>query len=131
MSTDLTSAEYFAGCKSLALDIATEAMEEAEGDRDNAHDLLHDKLHEAIDGDALVIYYAGNDTILRHTANAEAYAECYDNEALGEVVKKEGLDKVKTIQAFFAMQADVQDYLTEALDEAEEAYAKDHPEAKV
>lgn len=130
MSLNLTYSEYYDEVRSIAESIAQEAIEESSGDRSDAEDLIHDKLHEAVDGHELVIYYAGNDTILRHSSNGDAWQDCYSNADMGKVVADEGLDKVKTIQAFFALEADVREYMDECLDEAEEAYAKAHPEVE-
>lgn len=122
MSLELTYQQYNNQCAAIANELAEECIAEANGDRSEADDLLADRLHETIDSHELVIYYAGNDTILRHSSNSDAYTDCYNNEDLGEIVKNEGLDKVKTIQAFFALEADVREYLEDAMDEAEAAY---------
>jgi hypothetical protein len=122
MSLKLASREYFLECQSIADDIAKECIEESDGDRSDAEDLVHDKLHEAIDGHELVIYYAGNDTILDHTDHDTAWEDCYSSEDIGELVKEKGMDGARTVQAFFAMEADVRDLIDGALDEAETAW---------
>ena len=126
MPLNLTYHEYYVEVRSIADAIAEECVAEAEGDRASAEDLTHDRLHESVDGHELVIYYAGNDTILRHSTNGEAWQDCYSNADMGAVVAKEGLDKVKTIQAFFALEADVREVMDDALDDAVEAWEASH-----
>jgi hypothetical protein len=128
---DLSSSQYWAEVKSIADSLAEEAMEQNEGDRDAAEADINDHmLHEAVDGHQLVIYYAGNDSILKHSDHEDAWEDCYGPKEIGQVVIDKGMDGARTVQAFFALEADVRDYLDDALEEAEEAYAKAHPKVE-
>jgi hypothetical protein len=122
---DLSSNQYWAEVASIAETLAQEAIQNNEGDKDAAEDEINDSgLHEAVDGHQLVIYYAGNDTILKHSDHEEAWEDCYGAEDIGKLVIDKGMDGACTVQAFFALEADVRDYLETALDEALEAYWK-------
>ncbi len=115
---DFSSSEYFTECEDIAKTIAQECVTEAEGNRPDAEDLVHDKLHEAIDGHQWIIYYSANDCVLRHTSNDEAWTNCYGAEDIGKLVIEKGMDGARTVQAFFAMEADVREYLSDAMESA-------------
>ena len=125
---DLTHPQYWQEVQSIADYLASEAMEDNKGDRDDAKDSIQDsRLHEAIDGHELVIYYQGNDTVLRHSPNGDAWLECYDAESIGKLVLEKGIDGVRAVQAFFALEADVQRILDDALDDAEADWDNKNP----
>ena len=130
MSQEITSSHYYQECQSIADSIAKECIEESEGNRSDAEDLVHDKLHEAIDGHQWVIYYHGNEAILSITSNEDAWEECYSAEDIGRTVIEKGMRGARTVQAFFAMEADVREYLDEAMDEALEAFNRPKPKAR-
>jgi hypothetical protein len=128
---DLSSNQYWAEVRSIAEELASEALADANGDRGAAEDDINDsRLHEAIDGHQLVIYYTGNDTILKHTDHEDAWEDCYGPEDIGRLVIDRGMDGARTVQAFFALEADVRDALGDALDTAEDEWAAKHPETE-
>jgi len=117
----MNNTEYWKEIKGLADGIASECMEECENDREAAEDMINDsRLHETIDGHQWVIYCAYNLPVLEHSPNAE-YAD--DNGLIGENPLENGLNSFHTMLAFWAMYADVQDYISDALDELEESIA--------
>jgi len=115
--SDLTYSEYWTEVSDLAESIASEAMDQADNDRDDAEEIINDTLlHETIDGHQWVIYYAYNLPVLEYSDNSE-YAD--DNGLIGENPLENGLNSFHTMLAFWAMYADVQDKLSDALDEYE------------
>ena len=117
---DLSNTQYWQEVRSIADDLAIEAIADNKGDRNDAEDSIQDsRLHEAIDNHELVIYYRGNDTVLRHSPNDEAWLDCYDAESIGTLVIGKGMHGARTVQTFFALEADVQSVLDDALDDAE------------
>ena len=125
---DLSNTQYWQEVQSIADTLAFEAIEDNLGNREAAEDDIQDsRLHEAIDNHELVIYYQGNDTVLRHSPNGDAWLECYDAESIGKLVLEKGIDGVRAVQAFFALEADVQRILDDALDDAEADWDNKNP----
>ena len=116
----ITQSSYQIEIESIAASLVDEAMEEKDS-RDEAQDQIFDyMLHEYIDGHQWIIYYYGNDKVLEFTSNEDAYQDVYCNEDLGAVVASEGIQKLKTIMAYFAMYQDVSDQIESAFDTFEE-----------
>lgn len=113
MEAKETSQAYWSTVRAYA----EEVIALSEGDED----LYHDNLHELIDGSQYIIYYYLNDAVLKHTDNEDAWEECYGAEDIGNLVIKQGMTGARTVQAFFAMAADVQNMLHAILEEREEA----------
>ena len=125
---DLSNTQYWQEVRSIADDLALEAIADNQGDRNDAEDSIQDsRLHEAIDNHELVIYNQGNDTVLRHSPNDEAWLEVYGAKSIGDLVIEKGMGGARTVQAFFALEADVQGYLSDALDDAEADWDHKHP----
>jgi len=118
--SNLTYNEYWAEVGNIATELAAEAMESTENDREAAEDEINDyRLHEWIDGHQWVIYYAYNDGVLEHSDNEDYYEDNFGAEDMAETIKSRGLSGLKTVMAYFAMYADVQDKISSALDELE------------
>lgn len=112
--------EYYTEINNIAAELVSEAMEQTENDCDAAEELINDSLlHETIDGHQWIIYYSYNDEIISHSSNDEYYRDMYGNEDIGRIVADQGLDHLKTIIAYWAMYADVQEVLENAFDEYE------------
>lgn len=95
--------EYFSECQSIAQEI----VKECDGDRDAAYDALH----ERIDGHEYII-----DT---HKALMVLVHSQHDNQLFEELGSTEFDDSTSafTKMAYFAMHADVLEYLDPLLDE--------------
>ena len=118
--SELSHNEYWTEINSLAENMVSECMDECDNDREASEELINDsRLHETIDGHQWVIYYAYNDDVIKHSDNDEYYTDIYGKEDIGTIVSEQGLDSFKTIVAFWAMYADVQDKLSDAFDEYE------------
>lgn len=121
--SELSRKEYFDEIQSIADNLALEALTDNEWDRDAAENDINDsRLHETIDGHQWVIYYAYNDDVLRHSENDSAYEDNFGTEDMAAVIKDRGLDGLKTVMAYCAMEADVRDRLSDALDNALEEH---------
>lgn len=117
---DITRQKYWSEIDSIAAEIAAEAMEAAEGDREAADESIFDwRLNNWIDGHEWIIYPHGNDAVMAHTDNPDAYQVCYSNADLGALVAEKGIEGAKAAMAFFAMYQDVSDLIRDKLDELE------------
>lgn len=118
-----TSYEYHQEIKDLASALYQDALAENDNDLELAEDAIYDyMLHDTIDGHQWVIYTYSNELIARFSDNAEAYRECYSNEDIGRIVTDQGLEGMKPIIAYWAMQYDVSEALYE-LESFKEAVA--------
>ena len=118
----ITSSEYWVEIDSIAENMASEALSDNDNDIDAARDDIQDsRLHETIDGHQWVIYYAYNDDVLYHSENSDYYENNFGTDEMAHTIKERGLDGLKTVMAFWAMYADVQDIINDKLDEAFEA----------
>jgi len=119
MST-ITNTEYWKEIKSIAENIVSETMDETDNDRVAAEDFINDsRLHETIDGHQWIIYYAYSLDVIKHSDNASYYEDNFGGNDIAAVLKDGGIDKLHTAMAFWAMYADVQDYLSDAFDNYE------------
>ena len=120
--SEMTSSEYWVEINSIAENMASEALADNDNDIDAARDDIQDsRLHETIDGHQWVIYCAYNDDVLRRSDNESYYEDNFGADDMANIIKDRGLDGLKTIMAFWAMYADVQDIIDDKLDEAFEA----------
>jgi len=120
---EFTESQYHQEIKDLASDLYDEALEQNDNDHDQADDAIFDyMLAELVDSHQWVIYTYSNELVARFSDNAEAYRDCYDNESIGQIVTDKGLEGMKPIIAYFAMQQDICDALYE-LDAFKEAVA--------
>ena len=111
---DFTESQYHQEIKDIASDLYDEALDQNDNDHDQAEDAIFDRmLHELVDGHQWVIYTYSNELVARFSYNAEAYRDCYDNESIGQIVTDKGLEGMKPIIAYFAMQQDICDALYE------------------
>jgi len=112
---DFTESQYHQEIKDLASDLYDEALAQNDNDHDLAEDAIFDNgmLSELVDGHQWVIYTYSNELVARFSDNAEAYRDCYDNESIGQIVTDKGLEGMKPIIAYFAMQQDISDALYE------------------
>ena len=102
-----------------ARDLVLNAIDEGTIGGDDGMDPF-DWAHETVDGHEWVIYYYGNDYIIHHTANPDAYQDIYSNEDMGQLVVDQGIEAAHTAIAFWAMYQDVSDLISDKLDELED-----------
>ncbi len=127
--SDITYNDYWIEINSLAENLAEEAVEACEGDKDNALDEINDHmLHETADGHQWVIYNAYNADVMKHSDNEDYYIDNFGVEDAGYVLKERGLSGLHNAIAFWCIYADIQGVLDDKLDEAVEAWEKEHPE---
>ena len=120
--TEITSSEYWTEVQSLADSIASEAMADNDNDREAAEEDINDsRLHETIDGHQWIIYNAYNLPVMQFSDNADYYIDNFGGDDAGHILKERGIDGLHTVIAFWALYADVQDRLSDALDVLEEA----------
>ena len=111
---DFTESQYHQEIRDLASDLYDEALAQNDNDHDQADDAIFDyMLAELVDSHQWVIYTYSNELVARFSDNAEAYRDCYDNESIGQIVTDKGLEGMKPIIAYFAMQQDICDALYE------------------
>ena len=117
----MNSQEYWTEVQELAGSIAEEAMDQSENDRDQAEEIINDTLlHETIDGHQWVIYYSYNLDVLKHSDNEDYYDSNFGDESLKASLDQGGINTLHCHMAFWALYADVQDKLSDALDAIEE-----------
>ena len=112
MST-LTKSEYENEIKEIAAGIWEEAVAQAEGDTEEAEELTYDLTHDWVDNHQWVIYNVYHKDILSLSENEDAYKDVYCNEDLGSILSEDGFDKLYTLMAYFAIQADISQALHE------------------
>ncbi len=118
--------EYWNEVNELADTIACETMQETDNNRDKAQEIINDvRLHETIDGHQWIIYYGYNLDVIKHSDNEDYYSDNFGGDALASSLEQGGLDTLHCHIAFWAMYADVQDRIQDALDEYEEAHKQD------
>jgi len=112
---DFTESQYHQEIKDLASALYEDALAENDNDHDQAEDAIYSdsRLSELVDSHQWVIYTYSNDLVARFSDNAEAYRDFYDNESIGQIVTDKGLEGMKPIIAYFAMQQDISDALYE------------------
>ena len=118
--SNITSSQYWNEIQSLAVSIAEDAMAYCDNNREEAEELINDSLlHEMIDGHHWVIYNAYNLDVYQYSANSEYYIDNFGGDDAAFVLKEKGLDGLHQALAFWALYADVQDKIGEALDGVE------------
>lgn len=118
MTKQITSAQYWNEVNSLAQMIAEEAMQQADNDRSDAEELINDSLlHETIDGHQWIIYYAYNLDVYQHSDNSSYMIDNIGGAS--EILEEKGLNGLHCALAFWALYADVQEKIADALDEVE------------
>ncbi len=118
--------EYWNEVNELADTIACEAMQETDNNRDEAQEIIDNvRLHETIDGHQWIIYYGYNLDVIKHSDNEDCYSDNFGSDALVSSLEEGGMDTLHCHIAFWAMYADVQDRIQDALDEYEESHKQD------
>lgn len=121
----ISNTEYWTEVRAIAANVVQEAAERLDMttaetfDPVAVHDEIFDTiLHETIDGHQWVIYYAYNLPVLQHTDNAEYGIDQGLIDATESI--KQGLNTLHCHLAFWALYADVCDYLNTAIEEYEQ-----------
>ena len=118
--TNITSSQYWIEVEDLAAQIAQDAMSQCDNSRDEAEELINDSLlFETIGAHQWVIYNAYNLELLQYSDNSDRYVDEFGTEDAAIVLKERGLDGLHQSLAFWALYADVQEKIEEALDEVE------------
>lgn len=120
--SNITSSEYWVEVESIAKELVSEAMNQHDNDRKQAEELIQDsRLHETIDGHQWIIYYAYNLSVMEHSLNDTYCADNFGDEELENALKKGGINQIHAVIAFWALYADVQEKLSDAMDSYIEA----------
>ena len=118
--TNITSSQYWIEVEALATQIAQDAMVHCDNNREEAEELINDSLmHETIGAHQWVIYNAYHLDVLQYSGNSDRYIDEFGTEDAAIVLKERGLDGLHQALAFWALYADVQEKIEEALDEVE------------
>ena len=90
-------------------------------DKDEIEELVNDSLlHETVDGSQYAIYYHYHLDILKHSANSDyAIDNIFCGDTLADILKKDGLTGLHQALAFYAMYADVQEEISEILEQTD------------
>lgn len=115
-----TTADYCAYVKDTAETIVGNAIEQLKLDDmpinvENISDCIAENCleHEALDADAITMYYYGHELIMQHTDN-----ENYGTEVCGwESMQADSFQGIKENVAYWAFMGDVQAVLSEAIKE--------------
>ena len=119
--SNITSSQYWNEVQSLAVSIAEDAMSYCDNNRSEAEELITDSLmHETIGAHQWVIYNAYNLDLLQYSDNSDYYIDDFGAEDTALILKKSGLTGLHQTLAFWALYADVQEKIKDALDELEE-----------
>lgn len=91
-------------------------------DKDEIEELVNDSLlHETVDGSQYDIYYHYHLDIIKHSTNSDYALDhgllCGDS--LASILKDSGLNSLHQTLAFYAMCADVQEEISEILDQTD------------
>ena len=118
--SNITSSQYWKEIQDLAISIAEDAMSPCDNNRDEAEELITDSLmHETIGAHQWVIYNAYHLELLQYSDNSDHYVDEFGADDAAIVLKERGLDGLHQALAFWALYADVQEKIEEALDEVE------------
>ncbi len=118
--------EYWKEVNELADTIACETMQETDNNREEAQEIINEyRLLETLDGHQWIIYYGYNLDVIKHSANEDYYSDNFGGDALASSLEEGGIDTLHCHIALWAMYADVQDRIQDALDEYEESHKQD------
>ena len=120
--TSLTNTEYDTEIEEIAADIWEKALTQAEGDKQEAEQLAYEWVCQLVGGHQWIIYTSYHKDVLAFTGNEGAYKDVYGNDDLGAILCEGGLDKLNTIMAHFAMQADILQVLSEIKGDSSNGY---------
>lgn len=119
--SNITSSQYWKEVQTLATQIAQDAMQQADNDRSEAEELINDSLmHETIGAHQWIIYNAYNLDLLQYSENTDYYIDNFGGDDAALILKENGLTGLHQALAFWALYADVQNKIKDALDEIEE-----------
>lgn len=114
----ITYSEYFKEVQAIATELVLEALNQSDNDSEQVMELINDGLlHEWIDGHKWVIYYAYNLPVLQHSNNAEYMVDNLGEDSAASTLKEGGLSGLHCALAFWAMYADIQDILSDTMDD--------------
>lgn len=114
---DITSLKYQAEVRNIATSLVEEAMSQTDNDSEEAMELINDSmLHETIDGHEWIIYTFYNLQVIQRSENPDAMVDMYGSDGLGDIIKEKGLSGLHATMAFCALEQDVQEYLSIAMD---------------
>ena len=117
----ITSSQYWIEVEALATQIAQDAMSSCDNNRDEAEELITDSLmHETIGAHQWIIYNAYHLDVLQYSDNSDYYVNEFSTDDAAIVLRESGLAGLHQALAFYALFADVQEKITDALDEIEE-----------
>lgn len=109
---------YYNQIQTLAKDIVLEALDQCDNYSEQALELINDSLlHEWIDGHEWIIYNAYHLPILQHSSNAEYMVDNLGEEEAASTLKERGLSGLHCALVFWAMYADIQDILSDTLED--------------
>lgn len=118
--SNITSSQYWKEINDLAVTIAEDAMEQCNNRREEAEELINDSLlFETIGGHKWFIYYDYMLDVYQYSDNSDYYIDNFGGDDAAYVLKEKGLDGLHQALAFWALYADVQDKISEALDGVE------------
>ena len=119
--SNITSSQYWTEVETLATQIAQDAMSQCDNVRSDAEELIADSLmHETIGAHQWVIYNAYNLELLQYSDNSDYYVDNLGMDDAALVLKEGGLNGLHQALAFWALFADVQGKINDALDEIED-----------
>ena len=125
MSNITSSSQYWIEVQSLAVAIAEDAMSQCDNSREEAEELINDSLlFETIGAHQWIIYNAYNLELLQYSDNSDRYVDEFGTEDAAIVLKESGLDGLHQALAFWALYADVQEKIEEALNEVEDSFTE-------
>ena len=125
MSNITSSSQYWNEIQSLAVIIAADAMSYCDNNREEAEELINDSLlFETIGAHQWVIYNAYNLDVLQYSGNSDRYVDEFGADDAVLVLKERGLGGLHQSLAFWALYADVQEKIEEALDEVKESFTE-------
>lgn len=114
----IANSEYYKEVQSTASDLVFEALKECDNDSEQAMELINDGLlHEWIEGHEWIIYNAYHLTILQHSSNDEYMIDNLGEDSAASTLKEGGLSGLHCALAFWAMYADIQDILSDTMDD--------------
>ena len=119
--SNITSSQYWNEVEALATQIAQDAMTQCDNERSEAEDLINDSLmHETIGTHQWVIYNAYHLDVLQYSDNSDYYIDNFGADDTALILKERGLNGLHQDLAFYALFADVQEKISEALNGVEE-----------
>ena len=116
----MNSQQYWKEITDIAEQLVWSSMNEYDdlNDREAAEGVINDHLlHETIDGHQWVIYYTYSLDVMKYSGNTDYLVENFGAEDAGTILSEGGIESLHQAIAFWAMYADVQEKLEQALDD--------------